>query len=265
VTVLVGGVAELYQGDLDLGRVAVERLAGEDLGPGVLVEELSYGAVAVMHRLEDLHPRALVLVGAAERERPPGTVERRRHAPVERRPEEIQVAVGEAVVGYVSVDLLLEVAEGLGTLPERTVAIEVEPASREPSETLSPPAQEGLERALALVREEVRRLPVLELADELRELVASEGAESTGASRALRDLLDELEAVDRDGCWGKTFAYRERLRREIAAGHTSEGMRALDWGLWWALIEELDRLQPVEDRIAVEASPNGGPAGSGGA
>lgn len=264
MTVLVGGVAQLYQGDLDLGRVATERLAGEDLGPAVLVEELSYGAVAVVQRLEELRPGALVLVGAAERDRAPGTVERRRAEPVERRPEDVQVAVGEAVVGYVSLDLLLEVAAGLGALPERTVAIEVEPANREPSETLSPPARAGLERALELVRDEVRRVPVLELADELRELVAPEGVETTGALRALRGLLDELEAVDRAGRWGETFALRERLRRQIAAGHTSESMRALDWGLWWALIEELDRLQPREDPISAEASPDGGSTGTGG-
>ena len=62
--ILVGGVGELYQGDLDLGRRAVERLGTEDLGPGVLVEELHYGAVAVAQRLEDLRPDLLILIGA---------------------------------------------------------------------------------------------------------------------------------------------------------------------------------------------------------
>ena len=258
MSLLVGGVAQLYQGDLDLGRVAVQRLAGAELGPDVLVEELSYGAVAVVQRLEELSPRALVLVGAAERGRPPGSVERRRPEPAALPTEQVQVAVGEAVVGYVSLDLLFEVAAGLGALPERTVAIEVEPESREPSETLSPSAQAGLERALELVREEVQRVPVLELAAELRELMGPERSEPVGAPRTLRALLDELEAVDREGRWGQTFALRERLRSEIAAGQTPEGMSALDWGLWWGLIEELDRLQPLEDRIGVEASPDGG-------
>ncbi|MDQ4071511.1 MAG: hypothetical protein M3088_01365, partial [Actinomycetota bacterium] len=145
MTVLVGGVYQLYQGDLDLGRVAVGRLSQAGLGPGVYVEELSYGAVAVAQRLEDLRPGALVLVGAAERGRAPGTVERRRHEPLDLRPEQAQVAVGEAVVGYVSLDLLLEVASGLGALPKRTVAIEAEPVSLEPSEELSPPAEAALE------------------------------------------------------------------------------------------------------------------------
>ncbi len=263
MTVLVGGVFQLYQGDLDLGRIAAQRLSEADLGPGVLVEELAYGAVAVVQRLEELRPKALVLVGAAERGRAPATVERRRYEPTERAAQEVQVAVGEAVVGYVSIDLLLEVAAGLGALPKRTVAIEVEPASQEPSETLSPAAQEGLERALELVGEEVRRVPVLELSDQLRELVGAQAGES-GAERALRALLSELEAVDREGGWKKTFSLRERLREEIAAGHTPEGMTALDWGLWWTLIEELDRLQAPEERIATEASPDGGPAPAAG-
>ncbi|MBA3798713.1 MAG: hypothetical protein H0X18_06375, partial [Geodermatophilaceae bacterium] len=84
VAVLVGGVSELFQHDLDLGRLAVERLQDEDLGQGVVVEELHYGAVAVAQRLEDLRPAALVLISAVRRGRPPGTVQRRRVDPPER-------------------------------------------------------------------------------------------------------------------------------------------------------------------------------------
>src|SRR5919201_4064366 len=150
--VVVGGVAHLYQGDLDLGRVAVERLLHDDLGPGVLVEELSYGAVAVAQRLEELQPDVLVLVAAKARGRPPGTVERREVTALPRAPAEIQRAVADAVTGYIDIDLVLEVAHGLGALPPRTVAIEVEPARTEPAVTLSPQAEAGLERALELVR-----------------------------------------------------------------------------------------------------------------
>lgn len=153
--ILVGGVAELFQGDLDLGRRAVETLAREDLGPGVLVEELSYGAVAVAQRLEDLRPQKLVLVGAIARGRPPGTVERRAvAAPL---PADVaQIAIGDAIVGYVSIDLVVEVAQALGALPPDAVTIEVEPASIDVGEILSPEAEAGLGRALDLVRDEVR-------------------------------------------------------------------------------------------------------------
>ena len=155
--VLVGGVGELYQGDLDLGRLAVERLATEDLGANVLVEELHYGAVAVAQRLEDLRPELLIVVGAVVSGRPPGTVERREVEQPARAAADVQRAVGDAVTGYVGIDLVLEVAAGLGALPERTIAIEVEPASVEPSEHLSREGAAALERVLELVREELAR------------------------------------------------------------------------------------------------------------
>jgi len=156
--ILVGGVAELYQGDLDLGRVAAGRLAEEDLGEDVVVEELSYGAVAVAQRLQDLAPDALVLVAGQARGRPAGAVQRRRVGPTALSPAELQLAVGDAVTGYVTIDLLVEVATALGALPPRVVAIEVEPASVRPAEALTPEAEAGLEEALALVRAEVAAL-----------------------------------------------------------------------------------------------------------
>ena len=155
-TVVVGGVGHLYQGDLDLGRVAVERLAHDDLGDGVAVEEFSYGAVAVAQRLQELRPQLLVLLAAVERGREPGTVERREITVLPRDPMEIQASIADAVTGYIHLDLVLEVAHGLGALPPRTVAIEVEPARTEPSEQLSPQAEAALCEALELVRREVR-------------------------------------------------------------------------------------------------------------
>ena len=154
--VVVGGVGHLYQGDLDLGRIAVERLRHDDLGGDVIVEEFSYGAVAVAQRLEELRPTALVLVAAAERGRQPGAVERRLIVDLGLTPDEVQRAVIDAVTGYIHIDLVLEVAAGLGALPARTVAIEVEPARTHPSELLSPTAEAGLTEALGLVRDEVR-------------------------------------------------------------------------------------------------------------
>ena len=153
---VVGGVGHLYQGDLDLGRVAVERLAHDDLGAGVTVEEFSYGAVAVAQRLEELRPDVLVLVGAVGRGREPGTVERREVAALPRDPLEIHGAIADAVTGYIDLDLVVEVAHGLGALPPRTVTIEVEPARTEPSEQLSPQAEAALAQAVELIRSEVR-------------------------------------------------------------------------------------------------------------
>ena len=246
VTVLVGGVSELFQRDLDLGRLAVEALQQEQLGPGVVVEELHYGAVAVAQRLEDLRPGTLILVSAVVRGRPAGRVERRRIDPPDLTPADVQAAIGDAVTGYVHPDLVIEISGALGALPPRVVTVELEPEVVGPGEGLSESGMRGLEVVLQLVRAETRRAPLIALAAELRELLVPERLEASVALTAILALLVELETLDRDGRWGRAFALRDRLRLGIAAGASSEGMESRDWALWWALIEELDRLEAIE-------------------
>lgn len=156
LSVLVGGVGELFQGDLDIGRRVAERLAVERLGPGVAVEDLSYGAVAVVQRLQELRPRTLVLVGAARRGRAPGEVQVTEVAPPALSNAQLQAAVADAVTGYVTIDLLVEVAAALGALPARVVAVELEPVLTEASEALSPAGEAALERLVALAGDAAR-------------------------------------------------------------------------------------------------------------
>lgn len=244
--ILVGGVSELYQGDLDLGRLAVERLTREPLASYATVEDLHYGAVAVSQRFEELRPDVLLLLGAVQRGDAPGTVRRRRVQPVTLAPSEVQAAVGDAVTGYVHIDLIVQVATAFGTLPKRVVTLEVEPADMASGEGLSAPAAAGLERLLDLARTEVGRAPLLELGAELEALLDGERLEDSSGLSAMRALLAELRGLDREGHWGRTFALRDRLRQAIAASASSEGMESRDWALWWTLIEELDRLEALE-------------------
>ena len=158
--IVVGGVGQLYQGDLDIARHALERLGELPLDADVALEELSYGAVAAAQRLQELAPEALVLVGARQRGRPPGTVERRQVGRLDLPPSMLQGYVADAVTGYVSLELTLAVGSTLGALPRDTTAIEVEPALVGPSEALSPAAEQALERALRLLRAELLRLGV---------------------------------------------------------------------------------------------------------
>lgn len=246
MTVLVGGVGELYQSDLDLGRHVVELLAGEQLGDDVHVEELHYGAVAVAQRLEELGPETLLLVGALEQGRVPGEVRRRLVRDLAPPADEVQAAVRDAAVGYVGIDLLLDVCAGFGALPARTVVFEVEPARSGPGAELSEEASAAVGVVAELVRCELRRRPLLDVAAQLTERCAGDRLEPSPSLSTLRTLLAELDQLDVTGRWGATFALRDRLRLEIAESHTSESMEHLDWALWWALIEELDRLQPLD-------------------
>lgn len=246
MTVLVGGVSELFQGDLDLGRLAVQRLQGEGLADNIFVEDLHYGAVAVTQRIDELQPQTMILVGAVKRGRPPGTVVRRWVTPVVLSQSELQAAVGDAVTGYVAIDLIVEVTCGLSRLPPRTVAIEVEPEHIGPIEGLTPSAAQGLEEALHLVRNELERTPVFGLAAELREMVAGDRLEPSPALKVIRELLVELELLERDARWGRTSALRDRLQLAISAGEEPAGMDGQDWSLWWALLEELNRLLQMD-------------------
>lgn len=251
VVTLVGGVGELYQGDLDLGRRVAALLAEEDLGHGVEVEDLHYGAVAVAQHLQDLAPDTLILVGAVARDRPPATLERRRIAAVALADADLQVAVGDAVTGYVAIDLVIEVGAGLGALPDRVVTIEVEPVTSGPDDTLSPQVGALVPRVLDLVRTEVERAPVFSLAAHLVELVGDGHLEPSPSTESLMMLLETLGEADRSGHWGRSFSHRDELEQRLGRGETSPGMDHLDWGLVWSLIEELDRLEAWEaQRVA---------------
>ncbi len=157
LTAVVGGVSQLYQGDLHFGRAVLERLEAEGAPADVAFEHFDYGAVAVVQRLEELRPKLLVLVGAVDRGRPPGALSRRAVEPQTLAPAIVRQAVAEAVTGYVTMDLLLEVATGLGALPAQTVAIEFEPVRAGPQPEMSSAGQAAVDEAVWLVRAELKR------------------------------------------------------------------------------------------------------------
>lgn len=116
------------------------------------------------------------------------------------------------------------------------------------SDRLSPDARAALERVLELVRDEVRRAPVLVLAGRVEERCREDAARigGTPAYRTLLDLLKAIAVMGDEGRWGRVYALRERLKREIDAGQTGERLDLGDWALWRALLDELDRLLTAE-------------------
>lgn len=253
-TVLVGGVSELFQGDLDFGRHVVERLQAEQLGRHVVVEEMHYGAIAVMQRIEDLRPAALILVGAARRDRPPGTVQRRRlHRPAVTAAE-IQQAVGDAVTGYVAIDLVVEIAAGFDVLPRYAVAVELEPVDLGPGERTSPEAADAIVTAAALIRGEVRRVPALQIAGALAAAASERPTDGATDPGIVRRLLKALGTLAEEGRWGPTFTLADQLRHAITRGEADELTNAGEWAMCWGLLEELDRLR-AEEAVGVAPEP----------
>jgi hydrogenase maturation protease len=244
--IVVGGVSQLYQGDLDLGRHVVESLRSLGWSPDVIVEDFHYGAVAVSQQLDDLEPDVLILVGAEERGRLPGTIKRTR---VDRSVPDVAQAresVEAAVTGYVTIDLIIDVIKAFGSAPGRIVVYEVEPKITGPSSEMSEEAVEALRVVVGALRREVELTPLFVLCDDLRRTLSDHRLDESSSMRSLMDMVAQLEIVEESGAWGKVFSLRDRLRLEISRGETSENISHLDWSLWWSLIEELDRLQREE-------------------
>lgn len=124
--VMVGGIGLPWRRDLDIGRLLVGEIVGEEWAQGVLVEDLSYSAHRVMHTLQIHQPDKLILVGSVSRGvDPPGTI--RRYKPqLEFTDEDVVAMLGEAVGGIIDLDHMLIVNDYFGTLPEDTVVIEIE-------------------------------------------------------------------------------------------------------------------------------------------
>lgn len=151
---LVGGVGYHDLCDFSAGARLVEALATETWPAGVVIEDLGYGPVKVVHRLQDeARPfRRLVVAGAVRRGRAAGHVEAYRWDGALPPVEEIQDRVAEAVTGVVGLDNLLIVVGALGPLPDDVAVIEIEPLREEVGSTLTAPVEAAVNAAARIAR-----------------------------------------------------------------------------------------------------------------
>lgn len=155
--VLIGGVGLPWRRDLDLGRLLMEQVEGSDWPEDVSVEDLSYSAHRVMHTLEEISPRKLILVGATSKGRKPGTITTRSIDDWDDSDEEDVVArLGESVGGVIDLDHIVVVNRHFGSLPEDTVVIEVEAGDQSFGTGYSPDVEDVIPRILEAIRQEVR-------------------------------------------------------------------------------------------------------------
>jgi hydrogenase maturation protease len=157
--VLVGGVGYSCLRDLSVGPALVERLRARSWPAGVVVEDLSYGPIDVLFKLQASPPfRAGIFATAVARGRTPGSLHRGRWTPPRLPPDELQARVAEAVTGVISLDNLLHILGHFGALPAEVVVLEVEPLSENWGTEFSPPVLSALRSAEAAVRTEVERI-----------------------------------------------------------------------------------------------------------
>ncbi|MFP5317339.1 MAG: PP2C family protein-serine/threonine phosphatase [Acidimicrobiia bacterium] len=153
--VLVGGFGAPSQRDLDLGRHLVTYLEPLGWPEHVVVEDLSYSAHLVLHRIKELQPRKLVLVGAvATGSSTPGSVRRRTVPQEPADPRRAHDQLAASLAGPVDVDHTLSVLRQWGGLPPDTVVIEVEPADCSLGVGFSEDVAACFDDVLTMVREE---------------------------------------------------------------------------------------------------------------
>jgi hydrogenase maturation protease len=144
--------------DLDFGRQVIECLQQLDWPDGVVVEDLSCSAPLVLHRLQELRPAKVVLLGAVGRDvDPPATLRRYRLDLTARGPSHDR-GTDDLVTEMADLDHTLAMARHWGGLPTDTVVIEVEPAEASPGLGFSDELAACFDPILDMVREELAGL-----------------------------------------------------------------------------------------------------------
>jgi Ni,Fe-hydrogenase maturation factor len=154
--VLLAGVGYRNLRDYSVGVVVTDWLAEQAWREGVVVEDLSYGPIAVVQRLEDEPPerrfaRAVFVSGIA-RGRIPATITAYRWDGVLPAEDQIQRAVADAVTGVIHLDNTLIVARYFGALPPDVAVVEVEPMVHEFGDDLSAPIAGVFPRVCSIAR-----------------------------------------------------------------------------------------------------------------
>ena len=161
---VIGGVGYRNLRDHSLGIVMSEELEAHAQPPHLLVEDLSYGPVAVAQWLldearETPFTRAVFLTAIGREDgRPHGTISAYRWNHVLPSDDEIQRCFVDAVTGVILLDNTLIVTEWMHALPDETIVIEVEPLEHAFGDEMSPVVAESYA--------DVRRLALLVATDE---------------------------------------------------------------------------------------------------
>jgi len=200
--VLIAGFGRPGMRDLDFGRQVVDCLRQLEWPDGVVVEDLSCAVPLVLHRLQELRPAKVVLLGAVARGLdPPATLRRYRVDPTPSHPTEVQRSLEESVTGLIDLDHTLAVARHWGALPLDTVVVEVEPAEASFGLGFSEELARCIDPIIEMLREELGDLgagaaPDRPLtADDVSAAAAGTAAAAAGAqavepSDGMAELLD---------------------------------------------------------------------------
>lgn len=156
---VIGGVGYRNLRDHSLGIVMSEELEPLARPPVLLVEDLSYGPVAVaqwfLDEAREVPITRAVFISAIGREdgRAPGTISAYRWDHALPSNGEIQRCVADAVTGVILLDNTLIVGQWMGALPDETIVIEVEPLDHAFGDEMSPAVAEAYAKVRRLALE----------------------------------------------------------------------------------------------------------------
>lgn len=128
--VLIAGVGHPNLRDLSFGQVLLAYLKEQEWSENVDLENLSFGAIAVLQWFQDYPAKyeKVVFVSAVEREgRTPGTLDVYKWDFPPTDAEKIQECVAESVTGIISLDNLLMILHHFDALPPEVEVVEIEP------------------------------------------------------------------------------------------------------------------------------------------
>ncbi len=154
--VLVSGIGYSNLGDMSFGRTLLGTLTEMDWPAEVQVEDLNFGPIMIYQWLEESPVKfdRAVFVGAAKRDRKPGTLEVYRWDGKLPEDAEIQARIEEAITGVIDLDNLLIVCKHFGVLPGDVRIVEVEPLSDEWGLKFSPVVAARVDEAIQAVRDQ---------------------------------------------------------------------------------------------------------------
>ncbi len=153
---LVGGIGLPWLRDLDFGTQWINRVVDLEWPQHVIVEDMSYAAHRVLHRLQEVRPSKAILVGCMpRRDDPPGTIRRYQLDLTPPDEEEVHDRLAEAAMGIIDLDHTLAVARYYGEFPADTIVIEVEPADDSFGLGFSEVVEATVDPVLELVRQDL--------------------------------------------------------------------------------------------------------------
>jgi hypothetical protein len=153
--VLVGTLGYHNLRDYSLGPKLLPQLRAIDWPPGVMVDELNWGPIAIV---QDFEARSIpydrvVILTATQRGRSSGTLTLFHWVGTLPSADEIQDRISEAVTGVISLDNLLIIGEYFNIWPEEVFIIDVEPGLQEAGDTFTPTVAKMIPAILDIVRQ----------------------------------------------------------------------------------------------------------------